>query len=436
MCKESKHAVASIPSILWWNRDCSNPFYLHMPIMEKLIQWLRKTYHLSIHSFGIYPGLLTILFLLFFILTYSQETSSPALLLKRTFVWMNLKNTDAARTIITTVATGIIGLMVFSFSMVMVVMGQAASQMSNRILDNLIGNKLQQTTLGFYLGTIVSSFFLLSVVDDKGTTFIPSLSVFFLVVLTIADLFMFVSFLQYITKSVRFEQLIKTIHQKTRISLAQFYAGHPVHSWTLYHEQSLEVAVPASGYFQGINRKQLLTYLMEHNLQLEVYPFRCTYVVTGEPFLKLYFNHRPSQKVLEQIFSYFDFYTGQEIDKNPYYGFLHLSEVAIKALSPGINDPGTAVLCIHALTDLLIQKLQEHSTEVFTDKNETPRVYIKERGFDEVFRFCLFSIWDYGKKDRFVQHACQQMVQQLTRADTMKVHSNLFHEFKTMIKSS
>jgi len=401
--------------------------------MDSFIKWLRKIYNKSIHRISIYPGLISLFFLLFFILIYHNETSGFAATIKRNFVWLNLKNTEAARAILTTIATGIIGLTVFSFSMVMVVMVQAASQMSNRILDSLIGNRLQQVTLGFYLGTIVASFFLLSIVDDKGTEEVPSLSVFLLALLTIIDLFLFVSFLHHITQSVRFEQLIKHIHKKTIRSLDDFTKGVSNSTWQSTQANSFEVVAPLSGYFQGVNRNLLLKFLSKRDWKVEFYFLRCTYIVTGEPFLKLYGPQKPTDKELQQLFESLDFYTGQEIDKNPYYGFLHLSEVAIKGLSPGINDPNTAVLCIHALTDLLIWKMHAKPVSVLEDKEGVPRVFIPDHSFEDLFRYCVPSIWDYGKKDRFIRAAFERMLQQLAGADKERRHTKVLMEFKTIM---
>ncbi|HEX6333781.1 MAG TPA: DUF2254 family protein, partial [Flavisolibacter sp.] len=303
--------------------------------MDKITSWFRKIYNKSVHGIGFYPAMLSALFLFVFGIVYNAEQSAAASYLKEKFVWLNLKNTQAARTILTTITSGVIGLTVFSFSMVMVVMSQAASQLSNRVIDHLVGNKFQQTVLGFYLGTIVSSFFLLSVVDDKGSSGIPALSVFLLILITITDLFLFVSFLHFITKSIKFEQLIKSIHQKTTSSFKDFSNDSAARTdWNTAERKSIGITSPVSSYFQGVNRKLLLKFCRENDVLIEFYHYRCTYIVKDQPLLTLYFWQQPGKEKLKHLFESIDFYSGQEIDKNPFYGYLHLSEVAIKALSP------------------------------------------------------------------------------------------------------
>jgi uncharacterized membrane protein len=401
--------------------------------MNALIQLLRKYYNKSIHSVGIYPSPISLLFLIAFILLYQFEYTVAGTAIKHRFDWLNIRTPESARAILTTVAGGIIGLAVFSFSMVMVVISQAASQISNRLLDNLIGNKYQQIVLGFYLGTVVAAFFLLMVTDDKGQHNLPSLTIFFLAALAIVDLFLFVIFLHYITQSTRYEKLIENIHGQTADSISEFGTKEKAAVWEAKYPECGTICSPRSDYFQGISAAQLMRYLDGKNLQLAFIPYRCTYVVKGEPLLKIYAAEMPGENTVEEILKNVDFYTGQEIDKNPFYGFLHLAEVAIKALSPAINDPNTAVLSVHALTDLFLRRLETPPLPVFCDASGGSLIMVPEKSFDELFRYCVYPIWDYGKHDRFVQQAMQQMLGQLKAVSGAGDHQSTLEQFGKLI---
>ncbi|MGZ5247808.1 MAG: DUF2254 family protein, partial [Flavitalea sp.] len=188
----------------------------------------------------------------------------------------------------------------------------------------------------------------------------------------------------------------------------------------------------SSNYFQGINLNHLLKYTTEKNISIEFIPLRCTYILKNEPLFKIYSDEVPDDKMIDNIFDSIDLYTGQEIDKNYFYGFLHLSEVAVKALSPGINDPNTAVLCIHVLTDLFSILLKSSPALAYCDSKNIPRIFIPERSFEETFRYILFPIMDYGGKDRFVQNAMGQLVRQLKMVDTKGNYSRLMDELLSL----
>ncbi len=129
-----------------------------------------------------------------------------------------------------------------------------------------------------------------------------------------------------------------------------------------------------------------------------------------------------------------DLYPGQPIDKNAYYGYHQLAEVAIKALSPGINDPETAVLSIHALTDLFRFRLFSYLPLTLADENKVIRVAMKELSFEELFVECFYPIWKYGKEDRYIQEALLQMTKQLLQCDVKQENQQLLQTFKAKIK--
>jgi uncharacterized membrane protein len=151
-----------------------------------------------------------------------------------------------------------------------------------------------------------------------------------------------------------------------------------------------------------------------------------TYILKNTPFIEIH-GHKPDYKWIDKLFLDIDFYYGQEIDKNPYYGFRHLMEVGVKALSPGINDPGTAAISINALTDLLSYKLNNRIKEVLTDDGGNPRIVTKEIDFHDLFDSSLMPIWDYGKKDRLVQNTMKRALSQLMFIDKEQKYKELFN---------
>ena len=107
--------------------------------------------------------------------------------------------------------------------------------------------------------------------------------------------------------------------------------------------------------------------------------------------------------------------------------------MALKALSPGINDPETAVLSLQALTDLFAYKLYHFNQSIFEDENGIPRVQSFEWSFEKLFEECYYPTWKYGKTDRFIQNAMLQMIEQLMQIDTEANYSSLFNIFLNVI---
>ena len=349
---------------------------------NRIIKWLRENTNKMIHSIAFYPAIIAIGFLILSALMLQFDFSETGKHIKASLSWLTLKDASTARSIVSTIAAGIISLTVFSFSMVMIVLNQAASQMSNRMLESMISNRFQQFILGVYIGTIVYALFLLSNIRDINSgIYIPALSIYLLLLLMVIDIFIFIYFLHYVTQSVKFETIIERVHKQTLNSLHRICTTQFPTALILPETTFQKICLPASGYFQGFNKKELAKLACEHDGVVHFLHPTGTFLLKGTPILNFYGTKKLSESEREDIMVAMDFYNGQPIDINPYYGFHQLAEVAIKALSPSINDPETAALSLHALTDLFAYKLYHFSQSIFEDEKNIARIQSFEWSF-------------------------------------------------------
>lgn len=367
-----------------------------------------------VNSIAFYPAVIATLYLGTSILMVYFDYSSLGKAIKSNWELLRLRDASTARSIISAITAGIISLTVFSFSMVMIVLNQAASQMSNRVLDKLIGNRFQQIILGCYIGTIVYSLFLLSTIRDiDDGIYVPSLSTYLLILLTVIDIFLFIYFLHYITQSVKYEIIIDRIHNQTKKALnhtcrldtapekAKSKGGHPL-------------VAPHSGVLSGINRDGLRAVAKEKDCQVTILRPLGTFVLKDVPFMELSLAKETDfTKWKDELLVHIFISRDESIDDDFNYGFRQLKEVAVKALSPGVNDPGTAVTSLRALADLLAFRLNHYPSNTIKDENGVIRVVTNEPTFEEVFEHTMLPIWDYGKNDRMVLHELHTILVQL-----------------------
>ncbi|MBJ6119938.1 DUF2254 domain-containing protein [Pontibacter sp. BT310] len=383
---------------------------------KRVLKWVRRYYTNVVNSIAFYPALIALSFLVLSYLLLLFDFSEPGKNLKAKLLdFISLKDASTARTIASTIAGGILSLTVFSFSMVMLLLNQAASNMTNRVLGSLIGNRFQQIVLGFYIGTIVYALFLLSTIRDIDSgVYVPALSVYLLILLTIIDIFLFIYFLHYITQSVKYETIIERIYTKTLNELKSHCHLKTAAPLQLdLPDRYTDFTARESGYFQGIEQETLLNLCTRHNWIIRFHYQVGSFIVYGTPILSIYTSKPVSEEMEIQLDLALNFYRGEPIEKNPYYGFKQLTEVAVKALSPGINDPGTAILSLHALIDLLTYRFNHHPTRTIADEHGTERIILQEEVVEELFEKSIAPIWDYGKEDRLLQTAMQQMLLQM-----------------------
>lgn len=401
-------------------------------VFKHIAKSLKVAYTKTVSSIAFYPAVIALGFLLVTWLMLKLDFSETGKFIKAHYSFIRLKDASTARTIVSTIAGGIISLMVFSFSMVMILLNQAASQMSNRMLESMIGNRFQQYVLGLYIGTIVYSLFLLSTIRDiESGIYVPALSIYLLLVVTIIDIFVFIYFLHYVTQSVKFETIILRVHKQTFRSLEKSSYPENIQYTSIELPQLTPqiIQTQSSGYFQGFEKKALLKFADKRDLTVKFLHPEGTFLLKDQALLEVYTKEKLSDEDLETLLFTMDFYDGQSIDHNFYYGIHQLTEVALKALSPGINDPETAVLSINSLADLFYYRLKHLPNPQITNDENQVRIILCCRSIEGLFTDCILPIWDYGKNDRYIQNTLQQRIKILRDANTNLELTKLFSGF-------
>src|SRR5680860_39741 len=167
-----------------------------------------------------------------------------------------IKSGDTARTIMSVCIGGLISMMVFSFSMVMMILSQASNNYSPRLLPGLISDKVHQIILGLYMGTIMYNIFTLFSVEPSDKEYsLPGLSILIGIGLTIFCLALFIYFIHNISQSIQINNILDRIFN-TAIERLEFIikkekeASIPENfpntsNWYSYSSKS-------SGYFQNL----------------------------------------------------------------------------------------------------------------------------------------------------------------------------------------
>jgi uncharacterized membrane protein len=388
----------------------------------KIQRLLKKGYLKITKSIAFYPAIILLLFLALSFLSISFDFSETGKSLKSQLEWLKLRDSSTARNIATAIVTGIVSLTVFSFTMVMIVLNQTASQMSNRILDNLIGGRFQQVVLGIYIGTIVYALVLLSTIRDIDSGIqIPAFSTYLLIFLTIVDLFIFIYFLHYITQSVRYEVIIRKTYDQTRDSMGKYCSLEAEPAESTHFQNGYPLQSVRSAIYTGFNKAVLKSLCSEHDFSIYIIHPPGTYILKGFNILEVSKKLSPEikSKILDTIF----LQDSETIEENYQYGFRQLSEVAVKALSPGVNDPGTAILSMRAIFRLFTYRICHFPGNSIVDEDKKARIFTKELTFENLFTETLLPIWNYGKEDRMIQQELSHLLTQLhdvVQNDTVK----------------
>lgn len=342
--------------------------------MNKILDHLRRVYKRLIFSIAFIPTVMVFGAFLLAVFIFGIDGAGDDLWLERNLKFVLVHGADNARMVLTTIVGGILSLTVFSFSMVMIVLNRASASLSPRILPQLVAQKFHQFVLGFYMGTIVYSLILIvNIGPDKD---LPSVGILLSMILSISSLGLFIYFIHSISQSIQVDHILKNIFKKTMNQLDHIKEKQAETDEEIDGFPSWEDEFPSwkNGYFQLINIKHLTEFLKEHSAQMEICVYPGQFMTEGINLVKTNIKGIGSEMkgILKE-----SFYASNnvEIEDEYYMGLRKISEVAVKALSPGINDPGTALAAIRILTMLFNEIVPLKPHMYYADDDGKTRIF-------------------------------------------------------------
>ncbi|QLE02295.1 DUF2254 domain-containing protein [Galbibacter sp. BG1] len=365
----------------------------------KLLFRKLKAFFDSIESqIAFYPTVIAILGSVFAFIMIYLETLGASKYFRDNIPLLVLDNEETARAMLGVFIGGLISLMVFSFSMVMVLLNQASNNFSPRILPGLISNRKHQLVLGFYLATLLYCIFILVSIEptaDKDK--IPGFSVLVSIILTVFCLAAFIYFIHSISQSIQINNILEHIYESSKNRLQSLVKDQRKHennfpdtsNWHQYNSNR-------SGYFQNIAIDALIDISIDKETKFKILVAKGNFILDGVPLFSS--EKELEDEVVEEILGAFLFAKGELIKNNYILAFKQITEITVKAMSPGINDPGTALNAIDYLTELFALRMKKEDLSIYYREDEQ-YIYQVSISFEELIYNVMASIRLYCKHD-------------------------------------
>jgi len=350
-----------------------------------------------------------------FLLIYLESINISSFLID-VAPFLVIDDTDTAKTILSTLIGGLISLTVFSFSMVMVLLNQASSNFSPRVLPGIISDQKHQIVLGLYIATILYNIFILISIEPTENEYqTPGFSVLIGIILTVLCLAAFIYFIHHISQSIQVGNILTAIHARTKSELATIIENQKNKNLDFPSTEHWEAhKINQEGYYYGLLKDDLLELCEKNALKIQIPLHKGQFIIDGTT---RFFTEKPIDNNLKHklektmLFSHIEL-----IGENYIYGFRQISEIGIKAMSPGINDPGTALNTIDYLCSLFIDLMQKKDIEYLTDKDSLNWVSQKCPTFSEILYNVMATYRQYCKHDITVMRKLMHMLK------TLKLH--------------
>ena len=273
---------------------------------------------------------------------------------------------EGARQMLSTLAGSMMSVMGITFSMTLVALALASSQYTSRILRNFMGSRATQTTLGAFAGIFAYCLIVLRAIRGGDAAFIPSGAVLFAFVLALGGVLVLVFFVHHIASSIQAVNIIASVAHETNAAMDRVFpelqGREPNGVEDAMDEQVLApldertwYPVPAqvSGYIQGVDEDAILDLARNHRTIVRMERGVGAFAVEGAVLASLALTYPPDQGTIADLNRAYGISRHRTIEWDPAFGIRQIVDIALKALSPGVNDTSTAVMCVDYLTAIL-----------------------------------------------------------------------------------
>ena len=275
--------------------------------------------------------------------------------------WLIFGSADAARQILTTLAAAVVTVVGVVFSITIVTLTLASTQFGPRMLRNFIRDRGTQLTLGTFVATFVyATLVLISIGPRSGTsTFVPHLSIGVSVALVTASMGVLIYFIHHIATSIQLPYVIASIARDLSQAIENEsvteannleHGPSPAELLIRMDEAGKTVPAPTSGYLQFVRHDSLVAFAAETGAVIRLHRRPGQFLVRGSPMATVW---PPDTAVAFRRALRRAHVCGptRTLAQDLAFAVDQLVEIALRALSPAVNDTFTALTCVDWLGD-------------------------------------------------------------------------------------
>lgn len=312
---------------------------------------------------------------------------------------------DGARSVLSTITSAMISVTGLVFSITMVVLQLASSQFTPRVIAPFLQSRVTQATLGVFVAAFVFSLTVLRSVegDADGEAFVPQLSVTVAYLLVLLSVAFFLAFIHHITTSIQVSRVISAVGDRTVALVEEILpdadadAAGPTWSPRPSDPHGHVAAGRAHGHVVSIDFATLVEVAREADIVLSLDARVGDFVVEGQPLAQSW-GAVPDADATGRIDAALRRESERTMVQDPAFGIRQLVDIAERALSPGINDPTTAVQAIDELHRILRVVVQRPNPSPYVvDADDRVRVVHRPDAASDLVVLAVEEIAHYGR---------------------------------------
>ncbi len=408
-----------------------------MGIKTKLIQvWISLR-----SSFWFIPAVM-ILLAVALAVTLVEVDTRTGVQLTETFPRLLEMNPEGAGMILSIIATAMIGVAGVAFSITIVALSLASAQYTPRVLRNFMRDPANQIVLGVFVSVFVYCLIVLRTVRNGAESFVPPLSVAAGIVLSIVGVGFLIFFIHHVASSIQASTILARIGRETVAVIDSLYpekhAGEPEdsneveamiqdHSWT-------EIPSAATGYIQNMDEDGLMAWAEQQQTMVRMKCGFGEFVIADQPVLAIAGSKLPKEKCGAELNAFIGVASFRTNEQDVAFGIRQLVDIALKALSPGLNDTTTAVTCLRYLGGILARVSRRKIPGAVRRRQGAVRLIARPQAFPYLVDEALNQIRQEAKGNVAIHLALLETIAATFNSDLSHFRREVLHTHLARIK--
>ena len=315
---------------------------------------------------------------------------------------------QVAQAILSDIATATMTVVAIVFAILLMTLTLASTQFSPRILISFVRDRVTQWTLGIFLGTFSYCITVLPAAHSLPAPFVPVVAVAGAMLLATISVGLLIFFIHHISNAISVNHIVDRIRRETEIVIDDLMPEprqlvRPREDPTTCPAPSFPIASRKTGYIRFIDINRLRSLAKRHRIFLRLERRVGQFTPRGTAILRASPRERLNNDVISRLLSAIDIGPARTMQQDVEFGIVQIVDIALRAMSPAVNDPTTVISCVDQLTSVLVTWLgKEPPAGVFYDSPHILRVVVPWVTVDGLLDLAFEQIRHYAVADAAV----------------------------------
>lgn len=399
-------------------------------------------------SFWFLPAMMSLLAVLLSVVSIFYDEKIPRA--ESLPGWLTYKgDLEGARVLLSTIAGSMITVAGVTFSITIVALALTSSQLGPRLLRNFMSDMKNQVVLGTFIATYLYCLLVLrSIGGPAGEIFIPHISLALAMVMAVASLGVLIYFIHHISISIQADNVIALVFEDIESIFGRHFSKNedafkreessamPPESYE-QGRKKYSFWIQKSGYIKDIDVEAVFSFSKEVDGIIKIEHRPGDYILPGKPLLHIFTPKDLEEKKVQSLKQCFLLGEDRSSEHDNEFAIKQLVEIALRALSPGINDPFTAITCIDRLSTALILFMENANNAPYIyDENGNLRVIENLTTFDGVVNAAFNQIRQIASHNPAIVIRLLERIKDVALLAKSRSHKDTLLEHAALIKNN